>query len=282
MRRTIVAALLLAAVALPAGAQTVSLGDLACVPASGNAVVAARVDPPPTAENPVRLYFRRLNVEVEDFYYVDMKGAAAGNFWGVLPKAESTRNPRKDLRGAARDAWAAWWKQKEASADRDPNGDLDGDLIRERASLGKVEKRDWMAQLGEPSFESWLERQKLEPAEYFVAVVDPSGRRLARSEIRVAEVTGDCRAALTPQQQGAAQNLVVGHTSNWQDGQPVFHWLCDGVVTRVDPQGVLRADEACRACVVGWWPRTVAGGLGAIGAIVIYDDNPREVSPSRP
>jgi hypothetical protein len=275
---------LLTLLASPVAAQQVTPGDLPCVPTGANAAVTARVDPPPSAENSVRLYFRRLNLEVEDFYFVAMKPSGAGNFWGVLPRAESSAIGKKQLKNAASDAWAAWWRAKEASTDRDPNGDLDAGVIRERAAVGKLEKRDWMARRSDADFESWLDQQKLEPTEWYVAVVDPQGRELARSEMRLASVNGDCRTALTDQQQGAADNLVVGHTAAWQNGQKVFHWQCDGVVTRIDPQGVEHADAACRACVVGWWPHAVAGTVGALGVIAIVDEAPRhpEISPSRP
>lgn len=284
MPRLIPALAFVSLVTSPLAAQQVVPGELPCVPTDANAAVTARVDPPPPAENPVRLYFRRLNLEVEDFYYVPMTASAAGNFWGVLPHAESVAIGKKELRGAASDAWAAWWKAKEGSESRDPNGDLDAGVIRERASVGRLEKRDWMAQRADPEFQAWLQKQKYEPAEWYVAVVDPDGRQLARSEVRLAPVAADCRAALTTRQQGAGENLVVGHTAAWQDGQRVFHWLCDGVVTRIDPQGIEHADSSCRACVIGWWPYTVAGTVGALGAIAIVDESPRppEISPSRP
>ena len=284
MSRLIPALALLGIIGSPLAAQQVIPGELPCVPSDANAVATARVDPPPTAENPVRLYFRRMNLEVEDFYYVDMTSSAAGNFWGVLPKAEAAAIGKKELKSATENAWAAWWKAKEASESRDPNGDLDTDLIRERAAVGKTEKRDWMAQRADPEFQTWLEQQKLEPTEWYVAVTDPQGKQLARSEVRLAPVSGDCSAALTGQQKGAAENLVIGHTATWQNGKQVFHWLCDGIVTRVDPQGIQHADSSCRACVIAWWPYASAATVGALGAIAIVDENPRrpEISPSRP
>jgi len=58
-------------------------------------------------------------------------------------------------------------------------------------------------------------------------------------------------------------------------------------VTRIDPAGILRADEACRACVVAWWrkPGVIipAAILTTVGVIeVLDDDEPKETSPSRP
>lgn len=288
MRKTTKAAgLLLAgaiAAAAAAGAQTVSLGELACLPAGDNGVLTVRVDPPPPAEVEVRLYFRRMNLLVEDFYFTVMKPTGAGTYWGVFPQPEPAAFTRQDLRAARNDQnlWAQWWKAKEASEDRDPNQDLDREVIEERASLGKREKRDWMSARDDAELESFLVRQRHEPAEYFVGLYDPEGRQLARSSQQVVAVQDDCTAALTPQQAGMAMNLTVGETSGWQVGKPVFHWECTGVIARVDAQRVLRGDEACRACVVGWWPGAAAAGV--LGLVVATDDDPvpQEISPSRP
>ena len=54
-----------------------------------------------------------------------------------------------------------------------------------------------------------------------------------------------------------------------------------GITTRRDPQSVLRADEKCRACVVAlWWPPAAAGG--AVALIGVINDDPVEISRSRP
>jgi hypothetical protein len=176
--------------------------------------------------------------------------------------------------------WAEWWRAKEGSNGRNPNGDLDTNEIQERASIGKNEPRTWMKTMDDAALQAWLDRQKAEPTEYLVALVDGSGKVLARSEMRLTEVRDDCRVSLTPQQQGFAKNLTVGETSAWQAEEDVFHWECTGVVTRKNASNVLRADENCRACVIAWWP--VAAPAGAIALIGITDDDPIDVSPSRP
>lgn len=280
------AALSLALMASAATAQNITLGDLPCLPTGENATLTAHVEPQPPAEMSVRLYFRRLNVEVEDFYYVVMTPTGGGNFWGTFPQPEDSAFAAKKLENArgSENLWAQWWKAKEASQDRDPNPDLDKNVIRERAQLGKLEKRDWLAAQDDAAFERWLRRMTTEPAEFFVAVHDPSGREVARSHMQAVEVRKDCRAALTPQQAGTAMNLTIGETSAWQAGKPVFHWECTGIVTRLDRLQVLRADEACRACVIAWWP-PVAAGVGALGLISVTNEDPGppgEVSPSRP
>ncbi len=272
----------IAAVAAPMAAQTITIAPLACLPAGDNAPVTVQIDPPPPAEVHVRLFFRRLSLQVEDFYDVDMVPTGGGNYWAVFPQPEKSKIQRKDLKNAAsdQDLWAQWWKAKEASADRDPNRDLDDQVIREKASLGKLEKRDWMNAEDDATLERYLEGQQYEPAEYYVALIDPSGHEITRSPQQAVPVTDDCRVALTPQQLGEAKNLTVGETARWQAGKPVFHWECSGIVTRRDPQEVLRADAACRACVVGWWPMATAAG--ALGVVVVTDHQPPEVSPSRP
>lgn len=278
-------ALLSLALAPAAGAQTITLGALPCLPNGENAAITAQIDPAPSAEIQVRLYFRRQNLMVEDFYFSAMVPTGGGSYWGVFPQPENSKFPEKRLRNPKKNetAWAEWWRTKEGSDNRDPIPDLDKDVIAERASLGKREKRDWMAALDDDALQGFLRRQSTEPAEYFVALFDPSGALLARSPMQVVDVRSDCRVALTPQQAGYAANLTVGETARWQAGEPVFHWECTGIVTRLDPQRVLRADDACRACVVAWWPLGAAGALGSLVAITDDDPGgPEEVSPSRP
>ena len=129
--------------------------------------------------------------------------------------------------------------------------------------------------------QTWLDSLKTEAGEYFVAVVDSSGRLLGRSEMRSVEVKKDCKVNLTPQQEGFAKNLTIGETAAWQKNDEVFHWECTGITTRRDPLNVLRADDRCRACVIAaWWP--VAAGGAAMVAIGVTNDDPVEVSRSRP
>lgn len=262
---------------------SISVSPAPCVPLEGNGVVTALVAPD-TPGSKVRLFFRRLNIEVEDFYYVEMEPAGAGQYWGVFPVPTPDRLIRKDLKrqdSPPPDPWAAWWRAKENSEDRDPNRDLNSKRISERAPVGKLEKRSWLQELPDGELQRFLERQEFEPVEYFVAVYDAQGQRVASSNLLIAEVRKDCRIGLTPQQLGMARNLTVGETNVWQKGEQPFHWECIGVVTRKDPQGILRADEVCRACVIAWWP--YVAGAGAVGALVaITQERPQDVSPSRP
>lgn len=282
-------ALAVIAFALPAGAQTVTVDDLACVPlqphdaGKNHALVTGQVQPEPAGAE-VRLYFRRMHHEVEDFYYTVMQPAGNGNFWGVLPDPEDHEIVRQELADGQSTSteWADWWRAKDASDDRDPNGDLDTDVIRERAQVGRRETRSWLAEISDADLQAFLADQKSEPVEYFAAVYSPAGDRLAASEMKMASVREDCRATLDTQQIGEASNQTIGETASWQQDLALFHWECDHIVTRIDITGVKNADSVCRACVVAvvpfWIPATVAGA--ALAGVVSEPEDP--VSPSQP
>lgn len=296
--RTISAAclcLLFSAVVLAQNGPTIDLDQVECLPIGDNNIAWATVDNN-VADTTVRLNFRRLHDHVEDIYWVAMKPAGNGRYWGLFPKAEdrvvdrhelSEERARRSSTGSEGDenyGWAEWWREKQISDHRDPNDDLDDELIRERASVGKKEPREWMDELNNEQFEEWLEQLENEPSEYFATVNDFQGRRLARSHTKVVEVKEECRTDLTPQERGEAENLTVGETAYWQRGEEVFHWLCDGIVSRVDPNNVKRPDEYCRACIIAWWKRpTLMAPLAATGIVgIITSAPPPPASPSTP
>lgn len=329
-------ALAACAVALPAAAQgsggtTVEIDEVACLPVATHGVVTARVTGQPTGST-VRYYFRRLHEEIEDFYYVEMNPLGNGVFWAVLPKPEDETLDVKELEReliAERDAetqriidelgpeaedypQAAWWVVKERTDPRDPNADLDTEIIEERASVGKRQRRDWMLEMSLPTLQAWLESLEYEPSEHYATVVDVDGTEIARSTMKVVRVVDEDRCEgdlagihveplflgligwgeLQQEQRrewedrvtGQANNLVVGETAEWEIGKRVFHWLCDGIVSRKDYRSILRADDVCRACVVAWWRKPellVPAAAGVVGIVsIIPDDEP--VSPSEP
>lgn len=119
--------------------------------------------------------------------------------------------------------------------------------------------------------------------EYYGALVDPTGKTVARSQTLVSPVRGDCRVQLNARERGVAENLTVGETSPDQQGREVLAFLCDGIVTRVNFAGLRRSDDVCRACVVAWRRKGVvvpALAAGLVG-VIIGDEDP-EPSPSRP
>jgi len=272
-------------------AATGSVDQAECLPIEDNGLITLQAADEPGGSS-VRVYFRRLHEEVEDFYYVVARPEGQGQYWAVLPKAEDelleernlTREPEPDQGNDIEDDWAKWWREKERSDDRDPNDDLDEELIRERASRGKQERRDWLQEIDDAMLQDWLEGLENEPTEYFATVHDATGQRIARSEMKVVEVREECEVEFTEQQWGEAENLTVGETAEWEEGERVFHWLCDGVVTRIDPLGVLRNDEFCRACVIAWWKKkeVLIPAVLVPPAIVISTRPNPPISPSLP
>jgi len=277
------------------GALEVEAEDVECLPIEDNGVGWARVtnNVPDTI---VRLNFRRMHDAVEDLYWVRMQPVGGGRYWGIFPKAEDRELDRHELIETREEVqeenrWAAWWREKDTSDHRDPNDEdaeeeLPDDLIRERASLGKKLPREWLAEMDDPTFQSWLEQLENEPAEYYVSVHDVHARQLARSPTRVTEVRENCRVDLTEEERGEAENLTVGETAHWQRDESVFHWLCSGIVSRVDPANVLRGDGICRACVIAWWrKRAVLIPTAIIPAAVttiVDKDPPQPASPTSP
>lgn len=118
--------------------------------------------------------------------------------------------------------------------------------------------------------------------EVYVAQVNPAGEEVGTaSETELIPVTRDCDVRLDTRERGMAENLVVGETDPEQIDRDVWGFLCDGIISRIDPEGVLRADGICRRCIVAWWdkpeglvPAAVLLGGGTTIAI--------EASPSRP
>ena len=96
-RLSVFGILTLALAVAPAAAQTsVTLGPLACLPQKGNGVLNATVTPEiPGATT--RLYFRRMNVEVEDFYYIQMEPAGGGGYWATFPVPTESKFPKQKL-----------------------------------------------------------------------------------------------------------------------------------------------------------------------------------------
>ena len=254
MRTSMVIGFLVIAAVSPVLAQpAIDVSPIACLPNEENAVLRATVSPEIGGAS-VRLYFRRLNPEGA-FYYNTFHSAGDGNYWTVFPKPEDRDQVH---------LYDDWWD-------------------------AGLDERDWMEGRDREWLDEYLEERPHELAEYFVAVHDSSGERLGRSPLRLVEILDpdDCQQNLTEHERGWAENLTIGETREDQYGEQVYHWLCDGVVTRIDPEDVIRADEYCRACVVALLPGWVAPTAGALAGaalatqIVDSSDDPA-ASPSRP
>jgi len=146
----------------------------------------------------------------------------------------------------------------------------------------------WVAMEIEPGLRFWgvppKPEKRNDEVEYYAALVDPAGKVAARSQSRTAQVTADCKPELTPKERGVAENLTVGETTQEQQGAKVVGFLCKGVVTRINSQGVRRNDDICGPCAVVWWDRKtvlVPAFAGGVMGVVITDGDP-EPSPSRP
>ncbi len=252
-------------VALPVVAQTVSVDDLECVPLqphanegdqnqgqaeNNHALVTASVTGD-NAGSEVRLYFRRLNPDVEDFYYTVMRTSGNGSYWGVLPDPEDHTLEMTDPNE---------WTDHEA-------GDPD------RSRIGSQVERDWLTSGSSSDLAAWLADQTSEPVEYYAALYNAAGNEQATSELKIASVREDCRAVLDDKQLGESENQTIGETAQWQNNQALYHWECDHLVSRINYSGVKEADSVCRACVVAvipfWIPTTVAAA--AVAGIIICE-----------
>ncbi len=145
----------------------------------------------------------------------------------------------------------------------------------------------WVEMEPEPNGRFWATpprpERRNEQVEIYSAIVDSAGKVVARSETLVSQVTDDCRVPLGEKERGVAANLTIGETSPKQQGEKVMAFLCYGVVTRVNYQGIRRSDEVCRACVIAFWQRkpvALIPPLMGTGIIVTTDDP--EPSPARP
>lgn len=258
----------------------------ACLPFDGFTPVYANVSGEPGGSE-VRVYFRRLHEVVEDFYYVRMEPVGIGRYYAVLPQPSDEDLEQRRLNAPQENdeykfREAAWWRRKEDSEDRNPNHDLDQDEIVERADRGRREQRDWMRALTLEELENWLDARENEPAELYVAVYDAGGNEIGRSTVGASYVKKDCEVTLSELEQGYAQNLVVGETASWQQNKEIFHWQCAGVVTRIDPLGIKREDEQCRACVVAWAGTGSLLPLLATSVVTLLPPENEPVSPSLP
>jgi len=150
----------------------------------------------------------------------------------------------------------------------------------------------WVAMEPEPGGRFWATPPKPEKrndhVEIYGALVDAAGNVIARSSPnRIVPVTRDCKVQLNQKQLGVAENLTVGETSPKQEGKKVLAFLCDGVVTRVNSDGIRRADGVCRSCVIAWWQRKgviIPAALLGTGLVVEPPGHHHhhEPSPSRP
>jgi esterase/lipase superfamily enzyme len=227
---------------------TITIEPTDCLPVEGNGVISALLENEPAGAS-VRVHFRRLNSQTEDFYYVIASPAGHGAYRAVLPQAAD-----RDFETPGEpEGWGTWWLQRDSSEERG-----------ERSLRGMFERRDWLYDLDDGAFQHWLVGLDNEPVEYFATLVDFSGSVLARSDMRVAEVGRDCTVELTDHELGTARNLTIGETAEWQAFEEIFHWQCSGVVTRISPLGIPKADPFCRVAFPSRWPEDDDAGSRSV------------------
>ncbi|MDH3254986.1 MAG: hypothetical protein OEM62_08355 [Acidobacteriota bacterium] len=247
-RTTAICTVWLALLSAPAWSQELTTDGVSCLPNEANAAITAAIAPEISGSDEMRLYFRRLN-PTGAFYWVEMNPTGAGSYWTVFPRPETREQ---------RELTDEWWEI--------------------------LQSRDWMKGHDRQWLSDYFETQVHELAEYYVSTVDVNGRELARTPTLLVEVKDrdECRLGLDPFQVGQTRNLTVGEMTQAQHGHEVFHWLCDGIVSRVSFEGILREDEFCRACVVAGWLPVVPAGAALIAGTTIEKREPRRASEVQP
>lgn len=124
-----------------------------------------------------------------------------------------------------------------------------------------------------------------------MAVRDAEGKE-TRAPFQKLPVTTSCSLTLTPEQNGFAQNLVVGETTLSQAGQVVAGFRCDGVISRIEANGSLKPDESCRRILMEEAQAAAEDEnrrrlipliiLGGGGVAIIAPKEPPEASQPRP
>lgn len=148
----------------------------------------------------------------------------------------------------------------------------------------------WVNMEAEPGHRFWAippkPDRRNDEVEYYAALVDPAGKVGMRSPSQTSRVSTDCNPQLSPKERGVAENLTVGETTPEQQGARVVGFLCRGIVTRVNSQGIRRTDEICGPCALVWWDRKSVlipafAGVGGIVGVIVTDHDPNP-SPSQP
>jgi hypothetical protein len=98
---------------------------------------------------------------------------------------------------------------------------------------------------------------------------------------------GSCSVTLTEEQKRYAENLVAGETVESQKNKVLAGFECEGVVSRIDVQGAIRPDDACRRAIIAAANKTaiiipaIIVGVGGAAVIIINNQEHKETSPSR-
>jgi len=115
--------------------------------------------------------------------------------------------------------------------------------------------------------------------EYRLVATDADGKEYSTDAAKV-PVTKDCTVELKDVEKKYANNLVIGLTSDKQKDARPDGFLCDGIVSKISPDGVLLPAEPCPRVPMLLICAAAAGALG--GAVVVTGRGDKPVSPSRP
>jgi len=149
------------------------------------------------------------------------------------------------------------------------------------------EEPDWyfLEMRAEGAGEYWAALPKpeadTEKVDMRLVVQDDEGLETSGA-MKIVEVKS-CDADLTDEQERYADNLVVGETALAQQDEEVFGFQCEGIISRLEPDGDLRPDEACHAVLLALFPAKER--LLLLVPFLwppIEGGEPREVSPARP
>ncbi len=133
-----------------------------------------------------------------------------------------------------------------------------------------------------------LPEDETRSADVQFAVRDAEGVETRSALLKLDEGSG-CTTQLSQEQQRFARNLVVGETVMGQTGQALNGWKCPGVVSRINLDGQLRPDAACRAAMLALaahdkdkllLPLVFLGGAG-VGGVIVHFTEEQECSPCR-
>ena len=115
--------------------------------------------------------------------------------------------------------------------------------------------------------------------EYRLQATDADGKEYSTDLVKV-PVTRDCSVPLNDAETRYANNLVIGQTDTKQDEARPDGFLCDGIVSKITPDGVLLPAEPCPRAPILLLGAAAAAGLAGTVVVVGRPDHP--VSPSRP
>ncbi len=214
---------------------SIQIAAPACLPVGDNGVVTATV----TGDEPgsrVLVFFRRVQSERPDHYYVEARPVDEGVYRALLPKASPALG---DSSEKSRLIFEHTQRLRAIAAEAPSSSPPPPSVALDPERLERLVER--------------LSTSRFEPAEVYAELRDVRGQVGATSAAVILPVEAGCEVGSIPVA-GGAENMVIGETAFWQAEQPPFHWECDGIQTR-EFRGRLFQDPICRDYFVPFEPR---------------------------